>query len=65
MLPLRRQDNGKESPFTDEPQYPLISLPKHIFLIFLFCKEVVFGRIWQLSARAQQRFVDVQPSPTC
>lgn len=40
MLPPRRQDNAKETPFTDEPQYPRISLPKDIFLILL----VLWGR---------------------
>lgn len=36
MLPLRWLNNGEKTPFTDEPQYPRISLPKQIFLIFCF-----------------------------
>lgn len=36
MLPLRWLNNGGQTPFTDEPQYPRISLPVQNFLICPF-----------------------------
>lgn len=36
MLPLRWLNNGEKAPFTDEPQYPRISLAVQKFLIFFF-----------------------------
>lgn len=36
MLSLCWLNNGEKTPFTDEPQYPRIFLPKQIFLIFFF-----------------------------
>lgn len=45
MLPLCWPNNGEKTPFTDEPQYPRISLLKQIFLIFFFfCGKVGLSR---------------------
>ena len=61
MLPLRWLNNGEKTPFTDEPQYPRISLPKQIFLIFplfsILCGKSRSG--WRLLIRALCRNMQV------
>lgn len=49
MLPLRWLNNGEKSPFTDEPQYPRISLLEQRIFNRLLCAKVGLSRIWWLT----------------